>query len=107
VIVVYASYATERRDEYIAWVNDRLGTIHALDGCVLYEAFAHERTDDRVVMVEVWDTQQAFDAWAVHPLHDELVRSGEADWGLHDYTVHIWADARGHRLLATESLVRR
>lgn len=107
MIVVYANYATAHRQGYLDWVGSRLGPIHDLPGCVEYEAFAHPRDAERVVMVEVWETQEAFDAWATHPLHGELVKVGESDWGMRDYSVHIWANAQGHKLLVTESLLPR
>jgi len=68
MIVVYASYATERREAYLDWVNARIGPIHELPGCVLYEAFAHSRDAERVVMVEVWETQADFDVFMVDRL---------------------------------------
>jgi len=98
LIVVYATFKVGAPDRaaFEEWFMPLVKIAQAEEGCIAYDYSVNPECPDRGSLIEVWASQEAFDAHAIHPGHVEMIALGAMVWNMHDGRNLVWRDAQGY-----------
>jgi quinol monooxygenase YgiN len=106
VIVVHATFEITEGDAtaYDEWFDPLAAVARAEEGCVAYQLLSVPGRPTERVIFEVWDTPESLAAHGAHPVHKEMVVTGDERWGLRDFRVHLWNRADKHMYFERERM---
>jgi quinol monooxygenase YgiN len=100
VIVAHVSFKIDHPDRsaFDAWFGELCRRCRQQAGCVAYDYRLDPDQSDRGILIEVWDSDDAFDRFLGSEEHRELTE-GRRSWRMEDVSIHRWRSAGGYRLL--------
>jgi len=77
VILFEAIPHPERVDEYFAWSKELFEALYQQPGFLGIDRAKSIYTEDKLLSISFWESEEAIDAWADHPRHREAQEAGK------------------------------